>query len=151
MIEESLHGPWLVKMTDSLLGRRMSVVINGSDGADDRYVIEPDTDLFEVPVDGGRWTIQLDVDEGGTWVPAEADPPTDEGGARRRMWFEAGPGLIVSLETGSWAWHPDLGVPFSDIFRPGLRLECVSQDPSTNPIPAPNPFDFTLPHGPRED
>ncbi len=149
MIEATFHGPWLVTMTDSMVDR-MSVVITGSQGADGRYVVHADTKTFEVFVDGGRWTIQIDGHEGGTWVPAEAWPETDEGGARRRMRFEAGRGLIVSLETGTWAWHSDLGVPFNDIFRSGLRLECVSQDPSTNPIPTANPFDFTVPHGPRE-
>jgi len=150
VIEETFHGPWLVTMTNSIVGRSMSVAVAGSEGADGRYVIDSDTETFEVFVDGGRWTIEIDVDDGGTWVPAEASPETDEGGARRRMRFEAGRGLIVSLETGSWAWHDDLGVPFSDIFRPGIRLECVSQDPSTNPIPTANPFDFTLPHGAGE-
>ena len=31
---------------------------------------------------------------------------------------------------------------------PMVRLECVCQDEATNPIPNPNPFDFTVPHGP---
>ncbi len=129
----------------------MSFVVAGSNGADGRYVVDVWADPFEVFVEGDRWTVDIDELDNATWVPAEAWPPTREGGARRRMRFEPGDGLIVSLETGSYAWHPDLGVPFGDIFYTGLRLERVSKDPSTNPIPTGNPFDFSIPHGPKEE
>lgn len=148
MIQEAFHGPWRMKVVEAFGFPPMSVVISGSNAADGRHLVDQ-TAPFEISVDGGRWTVRIEEDDHGTWVPAQARPPSPDGGALRRTRFDARAGLIVTLETGSWAWHPDLGVPFSDILYPGMRLQCTSKDPATHPVPfAPHP-EFTLPRGPE--
>ncbi len=165
MVEETLHGPWLIRLDRANRVPLLSLVVSGSDGADGRYIVNalPDEEPaltgdfvslhgtpFSVLVQGDRWSIRIEEENGGAWAPSQAQPPAPGGGALRRTSFDVEKGLVVTLETGSWAWHPDLGVPFSDLFFLGLRLECVSNDPSTNPIPFTPPYDFTLPHGPGE-
>jgi hypothetical protein len=163
VVVESFHGPWQVKLVNAFPFPLMSFVVSGSNGSDGRYLVNagaeerPAEDVafahsepFELSVDGTRWTIQIDEDDRGTWVPGQAHPASPNGGALRRTSFDARDGLLVTLETGSQAWHADLGVPFGDILYPGVRLLCVSKDPATHPVPfAPHP-DFSLPHGPAE-
>lgn len=50
--------------------------------------------------------------------------------------FEPGKGLIVTLYTELLDAHLGGGI---------IAMICTSLDITTNPIPAPNPYDFTIP------
>jgi hypothetical protein len=146
VILNTFFGPWLVQVDKVDVSPEQSFVITGSDGADGRYPVaygEP----FEVSVDGAAWTVEIDELDHDVWTPATAQPPVAEGGARRITKFDPADGLIALLGTGSHAYETLMG----DIWYLGMRLRCISKDPETNPNPMPNPYDFTIPHGPSRE
>ena len=67
--------------------------------------------------------------------------------ARRITKYDPADGLIALLGTGSHTYETLMG----DIWWLGMRLRCISKDPETNPEPTPNPYDFTIPHGPSRE
>lgn len=147
---ETFYGPWQIKVTNAW--GLTSFVVTGSDDADGRYAVDGRSGpppAIEVPVRGQRWTVHVDEAVDGSWLPAVAQFPEDTDGPRRSTQFVAGQGLTLTIETGGSSWHPEWGDPILIALRvPMVRLECVCQDEATNPIPNPNPFDFTVPHGP---
>jgi hypothetical protein len=146
VILNTFFGPWLVKPDIVDDYPPQSIVITGSSGVDGRYLLaygEP----FEILVVGPEWTLQIDELDHDVWTPATARPPVAEGGARRVTKFDPADGLIALLGTGSHAYETLMG----DIWYLGMRLRCISKDPETNPEPTPNPYDFTIPHGPSEE
>lgn len=148
---ETFHGRWRIRVTKGL--GLTSFVVIGSDDADGRHRVEGRSGpapAMELTVRGARWTVAIEEDVNGSWMPAVAQFPANSDGPRRSTKFVPGPGLTVTLETGGASWHPDLGDPLSAfLVVPLVRLECVCLDETTNPIPTPNPYDFTVPHGPR--
>jgi hypothetical protein len=141
VITNLFYGPWLIRSVPHW--KDQSFLIAGSENADGRYGTERGTPI-ELLVEGESWTIQLDRLEHGSWIPAIAYPASPDGGAARSTEFDPALGLVVRLASGTVPWLP-LG---SDIFRLGIDLTCICQDPDTNPEPTTPPPDFTVPHGP---
>ena len=79
-----------------------------------------------------EWTIDLQMRwpyPPNSWVPA---------GTVRTTRFIAPDGLFARLD-------PTRG--YFGAFFVSMTLLCLSMDPDINPIPTPNPFDFTIPEG----
>ncbi len=130
-MKETFFGPWRITLDSIDLPTPLqSFVVSGSDNADGRHRMYPDTP-FTVAVSGNEWTIALEY---------SSDDATWEGDdARKTTAFLPQIGLTVSLDTRRWD-PVSPGTPFL-----GMRLLCTSLDPAINPEQTPNPFDFTLP------
>jgi hypothetical protein len=139
MIANTFSGPWLVRA--SFVIGIQSFVIAGSADANGRSELRFPMDTPQL-VQGDEWTIQLDTRVAGAWTPGVSAPPSPDGGAYRRTFFDPARGLVVQLATGSVRWLT-MG---SDLFIPGIEVTCVCQDPDTMP-PASGPLpSFTIPH-----
>ena len=129
---ETFYGPWQIVLVrvNSHVAQRF--VISGSDNADGPYHVafgEPLT----VQVQGQAWQL------GTQFFPFEPAVDWQPGAVRRTTRFEPKQGLIVQLDGAS---HPPSS---SSTSFNNLTLICTCMDPETNPIPADNPYDFTLP------
>jgi hypothetical protein len=128
---ETFYGPWRVVLTRANSHFSQRMLIEGSDNSDGEYRIAFGQDL-EVDVDGAEWrlTTQFFPFGGPSWLA---------GDVRRSTRYEPFAGLIVQLDGASRP--PGSG---STSFT-NLTLHCSCLDPETNPISAPNPYDFTIP------
>lgn len=124
---ETFFGPWRVVFERHNLYYRERFVISGSDNADGEY--EGYLGIPVVPIDitvsGAEWTIDLQL------VGGPALPEWQSFDVVRVTQFVAPEGLTVRLTT---QYH-------------NMTVLCISMDPDINPIPTPNPFDFTIPEG----
>jgi hypothetical protein len=128
---ETFYGPWRVVLRDANSHFSQRMLIQGSDSSDGEYRIAFGQDL-DVEVRGAEWqlTTQFFPFGGPNW---------EEGDVRRSTRFEPVSGLLVQLDGASRP--PGIGgTTFNN-----LILICSCLDPETNPIPAPNPYDFTIP------
>lgn len=130
----TFFGPWYVVLglVNSHFSQRF--LISGSDNADGIYPVAFGNALV-LSVQGAKWQIEMQYfpfDPGASWRPSDV---------RESMKFVLGDGLIVQLDGA--ARPPRLINPQ---FR-NLALTCISMDPEINPIPAQNPYDFTIPEG----
>jgi hypothetical protein len=135
---ETFFGPWVIVLDYTDTDERFT--ISGSDNADGSYPVG-EGDLLEIEVAGEDWRIQIE---------RHPFPGTGNWKIRRTTQFVAGKGpgkgLVVKLDAERRTLVEDGGVFFPGVKR--MKLTCTSTDPATNPIPTPNPYDFTIPeHG----
>ncbi len=127
---ETFFGHWQVVVQLWHPHRIDGFVISGSDNADGFYApAEDGPSDFEVF--GAEWTITLQKrhpSQLAPWILWDAIRTTQ---------FVAPEGLTVILRP-----QPDLAFGGTH-----MNLRCISLDPEINPIPTPNPFDFTIPGG----
>lgn len=130
----TFFGPWRVVVKEFDPSPQQGFMISGSDDADGFYVPEAGVPMV-VPVSGAEWTIDLQMlspFEPVGWFSFEAVRTTR---------FMAPDGLTVRLN------HGGDHVLFLGPFVLSMTLLCISMDPELNPIPTPNPFEFTFPGG----
>lgn len=137
-MSETFYGPWNITVAECDVVPAFSFVISGSENADGRYLVQPTVPPEsgpEVRVRGAEWQISLELsftfDD--NWASSDV--------VSRQTEFVPMTGLTITLDSH---FRPDDG---GDPFFPfvGMILSCTSADPATNPIPTPNPYDFTLP------
>ncbi|MDT0168436.1 hypothetical protein [Pseudarthrobacter sp. BRE9] len=126
---ETFYGPWRIVLLNANSHFAQQMVIEGSDNADGGYDIAYG-EALDVSVAGAQWRLRTEFFpfDGPAWL---------EGDTRAISRFEPGAGLLVQIDGASRP--PGRGGPLTN-----LRLLCSCLDPETNPIPAPNPFDFTI-------
>lgn len=134
----TFYGPWYVVL--SLPNRRFAkrFVISGSDNADGIYPVNSDNPLV-LSVEGAKW--QIEIQYISIFIPAGWESAF----VNESMKFVLGDGLIVELN-GS-ARIPVMDPPLFDPPIHLMRITCTSVDPDINPIPAANPYSFTLGEG----
>jgi hypothetical protein len=131
---ETFFGPWYLVLGLVNSHFSQSFTISGSQNADGRYDVAFG-DPLEFAVQGEEWRLQMEYfpfDPDATWRPSDV---------RSTMSFVPGEGLIVQVNGA--ARPPGTPAPHHD----NLVLTLTSMDPATNPIPASNPYDFTIPEG----
>lgn len=128
---ETFYGPWRVVLTHANSHFSQRMLIEGSDNADGEYQIAFGR-AVDVEVLGAEWRLTTEFFPFG-------GPSWQAGDVRRSTRFEPFAGLLVQLDGA--ARPPGSG---STTF-PNLTLHCSCLDPETNPIPTPNPYDFTIP------
>ena len=128
---ETFYGPWRIVLTNANSHFAQRMVITGSDDADGAYPIAFGQPL-DVAASGARWQLETQFFPFG-------GPAWEPGDIRRSTRFEMPTGLIVQLDGA--ARPPGTGTTFTN-----LTLICSCLDPETNPIPGPNPYDFTIPY-----
>jgi hypothetical protein len=126
---EKFYGPWEITVNDVDHDFQQRFVISGSDNADGRYTF-PFRHFVNLVVTGTAWSISFE------FVPFPPIPVQHwkQHAVKRNSRFEAGRGLLVQLDT---------------IAAPRLSLICTSMDPTLNPNPTTNPYDFTIPELPH--
>jgi hypothetical protein len=124
---EVFHGPWSVRVEhkDSIFSQRF--VISGSDSSDNGY---PGVPGQSVSVTGKEWFLTMDWRDTGQFEPCRI---------RRSATYDVDEGLIVTLGAD------DGPLATADRDFDDLVLICQSQDPSLDPIPRGDPYDFTIP------
>ena len=128
---ETFYGPWRVVLALFDPYPQQGFVISGSDNADGFYVPEAGVPV-DIAVAGEEWTIGFQMrlpHWPHEWVSAGPIPTTQ---------FLAGLGWTVRLSAHGGYFGPHFA---------RMALLCISMDPDINPIPTPNPFDFTIPEG----
>lgn len=130
-MDETFYGPWRIVLTSANSHFAQRMLISGSDDADGEYRIAFGQ-VLDVTASGAQWRLQTQFFPFG-------GPDWEPGDMRRSTRFEAPTGLIVQIDGA--AREPGTGTTFTN-----LTLICTCLDPETNPIPAPNPYDFTI-HG----
>lgn len=127
---ETFYGPWRIVLVSANSHFAQRMLISGSDAADGGYDIAFGR-VVDVAASGARWQLQTQFFPFG-------GPDWEPGDMRRTTRFEVQNGLIVQIDGA--ARPPGTGTTFAN-----LTLMCTCLDPETNPIPAPNPYDFTIP------
>jgi hypothetical protein len=127
-MNQTFFGPWTVRIVEYFTSWGTRLVFSGTTQHDGAYEIDP---AVTFAVDGEEWTLATETGSAAQqWTPQPM---------RRATRFDHIGGLIVDLEMG----NPHTG---GMVFEwDYLRLECQCTDPSVNPDPTPNPFDFTIP------
>jgi hypothetical protein len=126
---ETFFGPWRIVVKEFVPISQPRFVISGSDNADGAYRPQEGVPMG-VEATGAEWTVELQIVWGfgaHTWSSYHV---------LRTTQFDASEGLLVRLDHRRSL--------FSEIT---LSLLCISMDPDINPVPTPNPFDFTIPEG----
>ncbi len=129
---ETFHGPWRIVLTHVNSHFAQSVVVSRSDNADGRYDVAFG-DALEILVQGSQWQLETQ------YYPFAGGAGWQPGDVRRATRFEPKHGMIVQLD-GAARPPGSSGTAFNN-----LTLVCTCMDPQTNPIPADNPYDFTIP------
>jgi hypothetical protein len=126
---EKFYGPWDLTLNHVDRDSQQRFVISGSDNADGKYNF-PFGGFVNLVVTGTAWSISFEL----VRFPPIPVPRWEQRAVKRTSRFEAGRGLIVELDT---------------IAAPRLSLICISMDPTLNPNPTANPYDFTIPEYPN--
>lgn len=130
MEREEFHGRWTIHVADLWVSWGTRLVFSGSAASDGAHEL---TGLTSYEVDGVAWTVAVETkswDFEDNWT---AQP------LNRRGRFDGAAGLTFDVEMGTP--HPGGVVPEWDY----VHLKCVCADQTVNPLPLPNPFDFTYP------
>lgn len=125
---EEFFGPWSIRVLDARFPQRQRFEIRGSDGSDGDHAATSDSTLA---VSGARWTLAMSGLHGGVWRASAL--------RRSAAAYTNTDGLVVTV--GGDDSPP--GTP--DLDYDDLIVVLQSEDPSLDPRPWQNPYDFTIP------
>lgn len=125
---QTFFGPWSVDVVALNAGYAQQLVVSGSNSADGAY---PATPGFHVDVDGDRWTLDLEWNDGAGsgWRASDV---------RKRAEYTIGAGLVITLGAD------DNFDAVRDYDYDDVTVALRSLDPEVDPPATDPPLEFTI-------